>query len=152
MIDKHFTATTYLLDTTSKSTLLHWHKKIQTWLPPGGHIEQNENPEEAARREIQEETGIVNIEFIPNQKDKPKRIDNRSILLNLPHFLLEEEIEFNHYHLDWIFFAWVIRESEELEYNETKFKWFRIEELKSENEIFENVKFLALKGLKEYCV
>ena len=152
MLDKHFTATTYLLDKNSKSTLLHWHKKIQTWLPPGGHIEINENPEEAARREIEEETGIFNADFISNQKEKPERIDSRSILLTLPHFLLEEEIETNHFHLDWIFFAWVVRENEELEFNDTKFKWFTKEDLESEKDIFENVRYLALKGLKEYCV
>ena len=33
------------------------HEKRETWEIPGGHIEENETPEEAARREIYEETG-----------------------------------------------------------------------------------------------
>lgn len=152
MLDKHFTATTYLLDKLSQSTLLHWHKKIQTWLPPGGHIEKNENPEEAAFREIEEETGISDVEFIPNQTEEKRMIDERSLMLSLPHFLLEEEIEYNHYHLDWIFYAWIRRKAKEINYNNTKFSWFTIEDLESEKDIFENVRFLAIKGIRDFCL
>lgn len=38
--------------------LLHYHRKLQRWLPPGGHIEPNELPDEAAVREVLEETGV----------------------------------------------------------------------------------------------
>jgi len=38
--------------------LLHWHRKLGRWLPPGGHIEPNELPDEAAIREVEEETGV----------------------------------------------------------------------------------------------
>ncbi len=38
--------------------LLHRHKKLGRWLPPGGHIEPNELPDEAALREVWEETGV----------------------------------------------------------------------------------------------
>ena len=38
---------------------LHWHSKIQAWLPPGGHIAENEDPVEAVVREIAEETGMA---------------------------------------------------------------------------------------------
>ena len=33
------------------------HKKRNTWEIPGGHIEKGETPEEAAKRELYEETG-----------------------------------------------------------------------------------------------
>src|SRR5918993_767411 len=39
--------------------LLHWHRKLGMWLPPGGHIEPNELPDEAAVRETLEETGVA---------------------------------------------------------------------------------------------
>ncbi|MEA2529282.1 MAG: hypothetical protein QOG89_926 [Thermomicrobiales bacterium] len=38
--------------------LLHFHRKLGRWLPPGGHIEPNELPDEAAIREVWEETGV----------------------------------------------------------------------------------------------
>ena len=38
--------------------LLHFHPKIGLWLPPGGHVERGELPDEAAVREVLEETGV----------------------------------------------------------------------------------------------
>lgn len=38
--------------------LLHWHVRLSRWLPPGGHVESNELPDDAAVREVLEETGV----------------------------------------------------------------------------------------------
>jgi ADP-ribose pyrophosphatase YjhB (NUDIX family) len=38
--------------------LLLFHPKIGIWLPPGGHIEAGELPDDAAVREVLEETGV----------------------------------------------------------------------------------------------
>ena len=38
--------------------LLLFHAKLGLWLPPGGHVEHGELPDEAAVREVLEETGV----------------------------------------------------------------------------------------------
>ena len=55
-ITRDFTATTFVVD--AGATLLLLHKKLGAWLPPGGHIGPNELPEDAAVREVREETGL----------------------------------------------------------------------------------------------
>jgi 8-oxo-dGTP pyrophosphatase MutT (NUDIX family) len=42
-----------------RGVLLHRHKRLGLWLQPGGHLDAGEWPHEAARREAQEETGLV---------------------------------------------------------------------------------------------
>ena len=39
------------------------HKNRTTWETSGGHIEKGETPVEAAKRELQEETGVVDFEI-----------------------------------------------------------------------------------------
>ncbi len=43
--------------------LLVDHKKAELWLPPGGHVEINENPKDTVKREAKEKLGIET-EFI----------------------------------------------------------------------------------------
>ena len=56
-MEHHFTATGYV--THRGRVLLHWHPKVKAMLPPGGHIETDEDPVTAVLREIQEETGLA---------------------------------------------------------------------------------------------
>ena len=61
-LTRHFTATGFVVH--DKGVLLHWHMKVGAWLPPGGHIEENEDPVQAVLREVREETG-VQAEVVP---------------------------------------------------------------------------------------
>lgn|SRR5574344_826440 len=55
---RHFCASAYIINPDDKKILLVKHKKFNRWVQPGGHIEDNETPEETALRETYEETGI----------------------------------------------------------------------------------------------
>ena len=41
-----------------QQVLLHEHPKLGRWLPCGGHVEPGETPDEAAVREVLEESGV----------------------------------------------------------------------------------------------
>jgi 8-oxo-dGTP diphosphatase len=53
---RHFTASAVVLD--GDQVLLVHHRKLGVWLQPGGHIEPNEDPVQAVRREVREEVGL----------------------------------------------------------------------------------------------
>jgi len=55
-MQRHFTVTGFV--SQRGRTALHWHR-LEAWLPPGGHIEPNEDPLQAVLREVREETGGV---------------------------------------------------------------------------------------------
>lgn len=55
---RHFCASVFVINPENKKILLIKHKKFNKWVQPGGHIEDDETPEEAALREVYEETGV----------------------------------------------------------------------------------------------
>lgn len=55
----HFTASAFVTSPDRRELLLIHHRKLQRWLQPGGHFEQDDpNPLAAALREVEEEVGI----------------------------------------------------------------------------------------------
>ena len=101
---RHFTVTTFV--STRDATLLHWHRKVRLWLPPGGHIEPNEDPIQAARREALEETGIV-VQILPTSGrfdyDDPPQLSPPATIMVEPIGAFGGEDA--HQHIDMIYFA-----------------------------------------------
>jgi 8-oxo-dGTP pyrophosphatase MutT (NUDIX family) len=83
--------------------LLHFHKKLDRWLPPGGHIEPKELPDEAAVREVLEETGVT----CTLSGDTRMSYDDPSLPMQLvtPAGIQLEQIGSDHQHIDLIYFA-----------------------------------------------
>ena len=100
-ISRDFTVAVFVID--QGCVLLHWHRKLARWLPPGGHIEPAELPDEAALREVEEETGQsvrllggygldVTGPGLPRQLVRPMGIQL-------------EDIGPGHQHIDLVYFA-----------------------------------------------
>ena len=95
---RHFTVAVFVVN--NRRVLLHYHRKLGKWLPPGGHIEENELPDEAALREVFEETGLrirlVGARGLPI--DRPEQ-------LVIPAGIQVEPIYPGHEHVDLVYFA-----------------------------------------------
>lgn len=83
-----------------KILLIH-HRKLQKWLPLGGHVELDEEPETAALREAREECGLE-IELLG---ERPPTTENGTRALIAPRFLDIHRISDAHEHIGLIYFA-----------------------------------------------
>ena len=83
-----------------KVLLIH-HRKLDKWLPLGGHIELDEDPEMAALREAREECGFE-VELIG---DRPPTTEQGTRALIAPRFLDIHRINDTHEHIGMIYWA-----------------------------------------------
>ena len=136
---RDFTATTFVV--SNASTLLLWHRKLKRWLPPGGHIETNELPEEAAVREVREETGLV-VSIVGNLRQL-----GSVKVLHSPRAVLLENIEPGHQHIDLIYFAKIVSGSLLINPRESlKYRWFDSSALDSD-EIADDINQLGNQAI-----
>jgi 8-oxo-dGTP pyrophosphatase MutT (NUDIX family) len=84
--------------------LMHWHRKLGRWLPPGGHVEPNELPDEAAVREVFEETGVRARLLGASDDPEPPRPGHPRPLCR-PAGVQLEAIAPGHEHVDLVYFA-----------------------------------------------
>lgn len=147
-MEKHFTVSVYIVSEISgvKKLLLHKHKKLNMWLPVGGHIDFGETPIDAAIREAKEESDL-DIEIVTNEKLYESDIVKQLVT---PIALMEQTIpEHNgkplHKHLDSVFMA-TAKHPEKTKMAEA-FSWFSKEELEN-LDLKEDIKLLITKVLE----
>jgi 8-oxo-dGTP pyrophosphatase MutT (NUDIX family) len=125
-IDRHFTVAVFVV--SDRRVLLHRHVLLGMWLPPGGHIEPGELPDEAAVREVHEETGVDII--LHDQCGLP--IDY-PVQLVRPAGIQLEDIASGHQHIDLIYFAEPAAHSDidPIHADTVKAGWYSLDELES---------------------
>jgi 8-oxo-dGTP pyrophosphatase MutT (NUDIX family) len=146
-----FVADAYIVH--KNKVLLRIHDKYKVWLPPGGHVELDEDPNQAAIREAKEEVGLdIELKNIAYGMLSLSDYSGMSHELILPRSLNRHRINENHEHISFGFFATsktdAIRQGE----NEvsSNIHWFTKEELDDpEYNISERIKNLAHAALKE---
>ena len=101
MLTRDWTATIFVVQ-AGRTLLLH-HRKLNLWLPPGGHIDPHELPHLAALREAREETGLE-LALL----GAPERDLGGALLLPQPLGVLLENIAPDHQHIDLIYAGRVV--------------------------------------------
>ncbi len=126
--------------------LLIDHKEQKRWLPIGGHIELNEDPEQALVREIMEESGLENVEILSK---KSPLLRKGWKPLYIPAFLDIHAISDTHKHINLSYIASSTTEKVRLSEREHHaIRWFSEDELKSpEFNIPEDVQYYAADAL-----
>ena len=128
--------------------LLIFHKKHNMWLQIGGHIELDEDPDEALFREVKEECGL-DIEIIGERQ--PKFEMKGTKFLYPPAFMNIHDINETHKHIGLIYFAKAKSDKIILSEREhSDIRWFSREDLdKPEFNLNEAVKFYAKELLNK---
>jgi ADP-ribose pyrophosphatase YjhB (NUDIX family) len=140
--ERHLTTAIFVLTNSEprKVLLLH-HKKFDMWMPPGGHVEWNENPYQGAIRETKEESGIDITSHLP----APFSVDDHATFFPVPRYVLEERIAAHgdqpeHFHTDHVYVVDVPHADVAHDPNESHgIGWFTHEETLSLS-TFENVR------------
>ncbi len=127
--------------------LLIHHRKLNRWLPLGGHIELDEDPEQAALREAKEESGL-DVRLLG---DRPPTTEPGTRALIAPRFLDIHRITETHEHIGMIYFAQPLGGSLDLaEEEHHDIRWCAAGELDQlEPPMTQAVKWYCLQALRE---
>ncbi|PIZ00781.1 hypothetical protein COY62_01115 [bacterium (Candidatus Howlettbacteria) CG_4_10_14_0_8_um_filter_40_9] len=144
-----FCAETFIV--FNNKVLLRQHDKFKIWLSVGGHIELDEDPNEAAIREVKEEVGL-DIVIVDSENKTPVFKGNKLSIIP-PQYINRHRISDSHEHIAFIYF--VQTETDQLKLSETEItdecKWFTKEEIeKNDYGIPDDVQFYALKALEYF--
>lgn len=141
-VTRDFTVAVFVVD--KGRVLLLRHKKLDKWLPPGGHIEEGELPDEAALREVREEAGIE----VALVGDKALAVDDPKQLV-IPKGVQLERIAPGHEHIDFVYFALPSGDTRLRKNSESQaIGWFTREEL-AQLDLTEEIRLWTERALSE---
>lgn len=141
-----FTVETFIVH--NNRVLLRMHDKYKIWLSVGGHVELDEDPTQAAIREVQEEVGLsmTLMGTIANTEST----DTYQELLP-PRFLNRHRISETHEHITFTYFATTDHPETRVTGDDVspEWKWFSQEELNDpQYHLKPNILFYATQALQ----
>ena len=107
--------------------LLRMHDKYKIWLSVGGHIELDEDPNEAALREVKEEVGL-DVTLASDLKTSETITEGYKELIP-PKFLNIHAINTSHRHISLVYFARAETDRVQPEKPTDEWRWVTKEEL-----------------------
>ena len=136
---RHFVATVYVVN--EGAVALHEHESLDMWLPPGGHVDRDELPHEAAKRETREEIGLE-VDLVTSDGDELHSETARA-LPEPQHFLLEDidvhDGDVAHQHVDFVYYGHAANRAIDPAPGEAPadaWAWFTVEDLEANREQF----------------
>jgi len=126
--------------------LLIYHKKYSEWLPIGGHIELDEDPEQALYREISEECGLRVKILAPVPKIRHAGVKP----LPTPSYMDTHRISRTHRHTAFVYFGTAQSAAVKLHEREHReYRWVPFSGLKSpELRLTKSIYFYCAEALK----
>ncbi|KKQ88244.1 MAG: NUDIX hydrolase [Parcubacteria group bacterium GW2011_GWF2_38_8] len=132
--------------------LLRMHEKYKRWLSVGGHIELDEDPIQAALREVKEEVGL-DVRITGEKKGVGDGTVKNAGYVDLipPRYLGKHPVNDTHEHITLVYFA--VSDTDKVfdsidEKEKTESRWVSKEELEKMN-LVPNILFYATEALKE---
>ncbi len=123
-----YTVTCFIMHPTEAKTLLIDHKILNMWLPVGGHIELNEDPDQALLREVEEECGLP---IRPLSTRHDGEYENVKMLLRPEIVDIHSFGDSGHRHVNFGYYARALSAEPKLAHEEHHdIKWFTAEELR----------------------
>jgi 8-oxo-dGTP pyrophosphatase MutT (NUDIX family) len=133
----------------SDKVLLRMHEKYGQWFGPGGHVELDEDPNQAAVREVKEEVGLDVELWKGTQRFKtPAGDDNRQLVP--PVGLQRHHTSPSHEHVDLVYFARSSSDDVQVSFDgdrSDEWRWLTAGELDALT-LRPDVKFYASEALK----
>lgn len=126
--------------------LLCFHKKYQEWLPVGGHVDLDEDPEEALFKEIREECGLK----VRILAEKPSVAHPGVKPVYTPSYVDVHRIKGVHKHIALIYFGTAASDRVRLcEREHAEYRWLSKRELGDPKlSLTRSIRFYCLKALE----
>lgn len=124
--------------------LLVHHPRYDKWIPMGGHIELDEDPEQALFREIAEETGLT-VTILGN---KPEIEQHDTKFVYAPRYIDVHDANPPHKHIGLVYFARATNDKYTLSDEHLAIHWLSVNDLdKPEYALSNSVKFYCREAI-----